>query len=238
MKTLLLGLILTLTFNSCAQETIKGNGNISTETRTVNANFSALESSGAYEITILDAPQDGKIKLEGESNILEKINVEVQGNTLVIEQKKGFNIHFTKRIKISFNAQNMTSLGLSGSGSIDMKGTNNVQDFSLAISGSGDINAKTKAQNVSVGISGSGNVGLSGTTDNLKIAISGSGDVDAFLLNAQNSKISVSGSGDVQTTVHKNLIINSAGSGDVFYKGNPEKIESKMAGSGDLIDEN
>lgn len=224
---------------SCAQETIRGNGDFTTEIRQINTNFDTLESSGAFEIIINDAPQDGKIKLEGDSNILEKIKVETKENKLIIEYEKGVNIiNNSRSVKISLNAQNIKALGLSGSGKINMLGTNNVDSFHIGLSGSGSINAKTISKDVIVGISGSGDVNLGGQTKNLKVGISGSGDVNTFNLNVINSQISVSGSGDVKINVSGNLTVNSSGSGDVFYKGNPKSVIANSNGSGDVIASN
>ena len=238
MKTFIITAFFGLSLISCAQETVKGNGNFSTEIRNVNENFEAVGSSGAFEVVINDAPQDGKIKLEGDANILGKIIVEVKGNSLVLETKKGFNLSFKKPVRITINAQNLKYLGLSGSGSIKAKGTQNVEEFTAAISGSGDIEAKVSAHKTSTAISGSGDITLSGKTKVLKVATSGSGDVHAFDLDANDVEIGVSGSGDTEIQVSESLTGGVSGSGDIFYKGNPAQIKIASGGSGDVIDAN
>ncbi|HLV23338.1 MAG TPA: head GIN domain-containing protein [Moheibacter sp.] len=239
MKTLFITTLFSLSFFSCAQESVRGNGNFITETRNVSADFNEIESAGAFDIIINDVPQDGKIKLEGESNILDKIEVEVQGNTLVIQHKQGYNFfNNSGSVKVSLNARNLKSLGLSGSGSITAKGIQKVDDFSASLSGSGEIDAKVSAQNVNAAISGSGDIRLSGDADKFKVGISGSGDVKAFALNSKDAEIAVSGSGDTEITVNGNLTASVAGSGDIHYKGNPAKINAQSGGSGDVIDAN
>src|SRR5690606_10291687 len=238
MKTFIITAIFGLSMISCAQETVKGNGNFSTEIRNVSKNFEAVGSSGAFEVVINDAPQDGKIKLEGDANILEKIIVEVKGNSLVLGTKKGFNLSFKKPVRIIFNAQNLKYIGLSGSGSIKAKGTQNVDEFSAAISGSGDIDAKVSTHKTSTSISGSGDITLSGKTKLLTVATSGSGDVHAFKLKANDVEIGVSGSGDTEVQVSESLTGGVSGSGDIFYKGNPAQIKIASGGSGDVIDAN
>ena len=238
MKTLLIASLFSLSFISCAQETVKGNGNMNSEIRNVSKNFDGVESAGAFDVVINNAPQDGKIELEGESNILENIEVEVQGTTLVIKNKKGINLNFRKPVRVTLNAQNLNSIGLSGSGNITARGIQKTNDFSVALSGSGDIETGISAQNTTAAISGSGNIKLSGTSNKLKIGISGSGDVNAFGLKTTDTEIGVSGSGDVEITCTGSLSGAVAGSGDIFYKGNPSKINVKSAGSGDVIESN
>lgn len=239
MKTFIITAFFGLSLISCAQEGVRGNGQIINETRNLSKNFNAVESAGAFDVVINDAPQDGKIKLEGESNILDKIEIEVQENTLVIQHKKGFNFFTTSRpVRIIFNAQNLKSLGLSGSGTITANGVQKVDNFSAAISGSGDIDVKVSAQNVNAAISGSGNISLEGNTNRFKVGISGSGDINAFGLKTQDAEISVSGSGDTKLTVNESLTASVAGSGDIHYKGKPNKIKASSGGSGDVIDAN
>ena len=239
MKTLFIISLFSLSFISCAQETVRGNGNRITENRSVDSNFNAVESAGAFEVIINEGAQNGKIQLEGDSNILDKIEVEVEGNTLVLRQKQGFNfLNNSGKVIITFQAKNLKSIGLSGSGTITAKGTQNVDDFSVALSGSGDIDAKVSANNVTSALSGSGNINLSGNSSSFKAGLSGSGDVNAFDLETKNAEIGISGSGNVKITSDGELTGAIAGSGDIYYKGNPTKLKATSGGSGDIIDAN
>lgn len=234
MKSLFLSVLFSLSIISCGQQTINGNGNITTIVKNVSPNFDGIGSSGSFDIEILDAPQDGKIKMEGESNILEKIKVEVENGKLKIEVEKGFNLRTFKPVKITLNAQNLKSIGLSGSGNIEAKGTQNVNEFTAAISGSGDIKANVKTKKTTASISGSGDITLNGKTEEFKVGISGSGDVFAFGLKADDVNIGIAGSGDAEVTVLNYLTGAVAGSGDINYKGNPTKVKVNSSGSGDV----
>ncbi|NNF18253.1 MAG: DUF2807 domain-containing protein, partial [Flavobacteriaceae bacterium] len=68
----------------------------------------------------------------------------------------------------------------------------------------------------------------------LEIRMSGSGDLDAFDLEADDVEVQVSGSADVEVTANKSLKANVSGSGDIRYKGNPKKVDSRKSGSGDI----
>lgn len=238
MKTILFTTLSFIFLISCAQETVKGNGKMTSEIRKVSGNFDAVESAGAFDVIIKDGAQDGNIKLEGESNILEKIEVKVNGSTLVLKQKPGFNFRSNRNITITFSAKNLKSIGLSGSGNITTEGIQKADSFNAGLSGSGDLDLKVSAKNITAGISGSGNIKLNGNADNLEIGISGSGDVNAFGLKANDVQVGVSGSGDVEVTSNGNLKAAVAGSGDIYYKGNPQSVNAKSSGSGDVIDAN
>jgi|SRR5690606_12665218 len=223
---------------SCAQETVRGNGKTTKETRKVSSNFTAVESAGSFDVIIKDGNQDGTVQLEGELNILDKIEVKVQGNTLVIKQKPGFNIRSSRDVTITFNARNLDAVGLSGSGTLVTEGIQRADNFKVGLSGSGDIDVKVDTKRLNSAISGSGNINLSGNSEELIVGISGSGDVHAYDLKAQNADIGISGSGDTEVYVTGELKAAVAGSGDIYYKGAPETINAKSTGSGDVIDAN
>lgn len=239
MKTSIFISIISFSIIACAQNGDRGSGNRITENRSVSSKFNKVESEGPFEIIINEGPQNGKIELEGDSDILKKIELEVEENILKIRQKKGFNFSINSgRIKVSFQAKNLRSIGLSGSGSITVRGTQNVDDFEVALSGSGDIDVNVSAGHVSTALSGSGNINLTGKTQSFEAGISGSGDVNAFGLKAENSNIGISGSGNVKITTDGELMGAIAGSGDIYYKGNPSKVNVSSGGSGDVIKSN
>lgn len=233
MKTFLLTFSSFLLISSCAQDRTAGNGNIIKETRNIS-NFNEIETGGNYDVYIYDAPQDGKLTIEGESNVISNVETIVKGNKLIIKKKKGINFSFTKGVKIYINARNLKSMGVSGSGSLIAEGVQNVENFSAGVSGSGEMRVKVNAKNTNVGVSGSGDVHISGKTSNLEIGISGSADVEASDLEAENVAVGISGSGNSKVWAGKSLTGSVSGSGDIFYKGNPERLDIHSSGSGDL----
>jgi hypothetical protein len=102
------------------------------------------------------------------------------------------------------------------------------------MSGSGDIALVVEANSVKASMSGSGDITLRGKTSNLEISISGSGDIKAYDFIADNVEALVSGSATVEVTANKSINAKVSGSGDIDYRGNPEKIDTKVSGSGDI----
>lgn len=75
---------------------------------------------------------------------------------------------------------------------------------------------------------------LSGSTRNLEVSISGSGDIKAYDLEADYVEATISGSADIEITANESLKARVSGSGDISYRGNPKKIDTKTSGSGDI----
>ena len=161
----------------------------------------------------------------------------MKNGKLTIKVEKGVNLKpssWSKSIKITVPTESINSVALSGSGDIVSKTTIKTENFKTAMSGSGDITLDIESNSVGTSMSGSGSITLSGTTSDFNVTISGSSDIKAYELEADTVIATVSGSADIQVTAKKMLKARVSGSGDISYRGNPEKIDTKTSGSGDI----
>ena len=236
-KLLSLSLVLVFTASCSAQwgKRVKGNGNVTTIERSVGE-YDAIGLSGWFDVDLV-AGKEGEIKLEGESNLLEYIKTEVKNGKLSIKVEKGYNLKpssWDDGIRITVPIQSIDAVALSGSGDIVGKTTIKTDDFQTAMSGSGDITLAIEASSIDASMSGSGDITLNGRTTDFEATISGSGDIKAYGLEADNVNATVSGSADIKVTANKMLKARVSGSGDISYRGNPDKVDTKASGSGDI----
>ncbi|HLS29528.1 MAG TPA: DUF2807 domain-containing protein, partial [Flavobacteriaceae bacterium] len=154
-KPILIVFILGLALSSCMQEIfnnkkVSGNKEVTTETRTLRSDFTKLEKSGSIDVVLTKGKQDGKLELKGESNLLEYIETKVEGSTLMIRTKKGFNLSFRKPLQISLKAENINTIMAAGSGDVktDKKGTLKAKKFKIDGAGSGDMNLNLSVKNL------------------------------------------------------------------------------------------
>jgi hypothetical protein len=213
---------------------IKGNGNMTTVTRTTS-DYDAVAVAGSLDVELV-AGTEGKIILEGESNLLEHVLTEVNGDVLKIKVKKGKNLRVSKgkKLVITVPFQDISKVALSGSGDLYTKDTIKADSFKMALSGSGDVIIDIDAGDLKIALSGSGDMTAKGNADNAEIALSGSGDIHAYTLKAKSAKVSLAGSGDIRVHATDYMKARVAGSGDITYKGKPAKLDTKVAGSGSI----
>lgn len=236
-KLLSLSLVVLLSSSCSAQwgKKVKGNGNMTTIERSVGE-YDAVGLAGWFDVDLVSG-KEGEITLEGESNLLEHIITEVKNGKLNIKVVKGYNLKpssWDDGIRITVPIQSIDAVALSGSGDIVGKTTIKTDDFRAAMSGSGDITLDIESNSVDAAMSGSGDINLSGRTTTFEATISGSGDIKAYDLEADNVDATVSGSADIKVTANKTLKARVSGSGDISYRGNPEKLDTKASGSGDI----
>lgn len=214
---------------------IKGNGKVVTIERSVGE-YESISSAGWFDVVLVDG-QEGKITLKGEENLLEYIETEVKNGKLTIKKEKGVNLRSSNwkgGIVITIPIEEVSEVSLAGSGDVISKTTIKTENFKASLAGSGDVTLSVEASNFEASLSGSGDMEFNGSADNFKVSVAGSGDVDAFDLKADNVEASVAGSADLSVTANRALKARVAGSGDITYKGNPTKIDSKASGSGDI----
>lgn len=238
MKTTILTLATLLTLNlGHAQfwgKKIKGNGNVTTITRT-SSDYDGISCAGSFDY-ILVAGTEGKITIEGEENLLEYIVTEVKNNKLVVKTENNVNLSpsGSKTIKVTIPFKDIDNISLAGSGDLTNTDTVKASDLKVSLAGSGDMVLNIETNSVKGSIAGSGDLTLKGNTNDLEAKIAGSGDFHGFDLQANNTEVSVAGSGDAEVVSKESIKARIAGSGDIVYKGNPTKEDTKVAGSGSI----
>lgn len=235
-KVLTLSLAL-ITISASAQwgKRIKGNGNVVTIERSVGE-YDAVSSAGWFDVELV-AGNEGELTLKGEENLLEYIKTEVKDGKLVIKKEKGVNLqssNWKSNIVITVPVEDIEAVSLSGSGDVVSKTTLKADNFKASVAGSGDVSLSVEANTLKAGLSGSGDINLEGSANSFEVSVAGSGDIKAYDLIADYVDARVSGSADIKVTANKGLVAKVSGSGDITYKGNPAKIDSKSSGSGDI----
>ncbi len=236
-KISILSLIVLFTASCTAQwgKKVKGNGNTVTIERSVG-DYDGIGVSGWFDVELVSG-NEGELTLKGEENLLEHIITEVKNGKLSIRVEKGYNLKPTswkEGIYITVPVEEINSVALSGSGDIVGKTSMKADNFKTSMSGSGDITLDLDVNSLSASMSGSGDITLSGNTKDFDATISGSGDIKAYNLSADNVDATVSGSADIKVTANKMLRARVSGSGDISYRGNPDKVDTKASGSGDI----
>jgi hypothetical protein len=211
---------------------VSGSGNVTTQTITTQK-YDAIEAVGFMDIH-LKKGTEGQITVTTDDNLQQYVEIEVKNNKLIIKTKKNCNLRTNKGIIITVPFEDISKVILTGSGDIETKDMITANEFNASLFGSGDLKLAVKSPKVQVIIAGSGDVTMSGSTSNLAVELSGSGDFKGFDIESQATNVSISGSGNAKVVAKKNLVARVSGSGDVVYKGNPEKKDVKVLGSGNI----
>ena len=181
-----------------------------------------------------------EVILEGDEDLLEKIETEVHGSRLNIRSKRDNWRWWSSgrnrgRLTVYITVKELRGAYISGSGDIISQNTIKTEDFMASISGSGDIEMDLEAEYIEAKIAGSGNIELQGKADEAKLSISGSGKYMAEKLLVKDYEVSMSGSGRGSINVDGGYLdVRISGSGKVYYMGKTKGVNSSVSGSGSV----
>ncbi|GAA4746828.1 hypothetical protein GCM10023229_28680 [Flavisolibacter ginsenosidimutans] len=124
MRTLFLFLLIVIVFSSCQLfgERVSGNGKIISRDRSVGS-FNSVDASGSVKVH-LKQDASPSVRIETDENLQQYVDVYVNGNTLVIKSKEGYNLDPSRDIVVYTSAPVYKSIDVSGSG--DILGDNNI----------------------------------------------------------------------------------------------------------------
>ncbi|UYQ94274.1 DUF2807 domain-containing protein [Chitinophaga horti] len=225
--------LMALFFSSFKQgrEKVNGNGNVKKENRSHDS-FSGIATSGNYKVYIKQG-NSYSVQIEAEDNLLPYIETKVEGNSLGIGTKRGFNIHPTKQINVYITLKELKELAASGKGGFYSEGQLRSNKLEVAFSGSLETDLDVETGSLEISNSGSGKMKFRGKADKTEIAISGSCAVEAEGLSTNNTEIAISGSGDVRIRAEKKLDVAISGAGNVTYTGNAA-VSQHVSGRGTI----
>ncbi|TDP62238.1 head GIN domain-containing protein [Roseateles toxinivorans] len=232
----LIPLFASTTASAWGNETVRGSGNVVTQTRAITG-FDAISTRGGIDVLVRQSGKES-VEVQTDDNLQSVLETQVvsgaKGRTLEISFKKGYSVSNHSKTLVTVDVIQLRALSIAGSGDVRAESINSPQ-LNLAIAGAGDMRlGKLSCDEIKISVAGSGDVVASGKTQKLSISIAGSGDVKTEGLAADDVSVSIAGSGDAVVAAKQNLTVKVAGSGDVKYVGNPANIKSSIMGSGSV----
>ncbi len=224
-----------LLLSSCSNfmgKRIRGNGKISTETRTA-ATFTGVKVSGAIDLYV-STGATAAIRVDADENLLKYIIVENEGDMLKIRTKNGVNLKPSRAIRVYVSAPAFSRL--EASGACDIYTENKIVNqgtMQVDLSGASDARLELNAPRVNVDVSGAGSVTLKGETRDFNVDGSGSTDIKCYELLAENTKVDISGAGSAEVFASIKLDVEVTGAADVKYKGNAT-VNQRVSGAGSV----
>ena len=197
--------------------------------------FNRIELGGAYDMTVHTGPEVS-VHARGGQNVLDKLEVEVKGDTLVVRPKKegwSWGRHSNGKVELTVTLPALRAASLAGAGGIRIDQVSG-DSFEGSISGAGDLRIeKVDVGSLKFDVAGAGSIYASGKSRTADYGITGAGDVVAKGLTSETASISITGAGGVTANATKTANVSIVGAGDVNLAGGAKCSVSKV-GSGDV----
>jgi hypothetical protein len=226
----ILAIFMLTIYSGCDVFGERGNGNVSSETRSVSF-FNSIDVSGAFDVYITQGTAQSVI-VETDENLQKLIKTKVEDNILYIETKEP--ISHSTCMKIHLTVTELKKIDVSGA--VDIRTENKLTVPDLFIDGSGAADAKMDlaVQKLKIDCSGGSKIKFSGTAGEVRLDASGAVDLFAYDLVVESFYLEISGAGKAEINVTKILDAEISGAGTVRYKGNPEKVMENVSGAGSI----
>jgi hypothetical protein len=220
--------------------------------------YDVIEASHSIKATYVQSEEPPALSVTTDQNIMEKYIFRVKDSKLQIKPKEEYKHanFFPTQFTVTTHSKGLRKVNLAGSVTFDLDSPFTGDDLEINLAGSGTINLnhpvtiddldvdlagsatlnahQLNGKEFDGDIAGSGKLNLGGSMTKATFEIAGSGTVRAFGLQVENMKCNIAGSGDIEISVSNSISADVAGSGRIKYKGDPQTIQKKIAGSGSV----
>ncbi|MBN2556382.1 MAG: DUF2807 domain-containing protein [Anaerolineales bacterium] len=249
---LVMGVLLT----GCSGRTLIGSGVVAGEDYDLD-DFSSVDVCCGMELFIQTGAPEA-IHIEAEDNILEALEVRLNGDTLVVDFGMiiGFlDVQETRPIQVFVTLPELTGIEVSGGGALsaqDIQGERlslnlsggsraylegiSVSDFLIESSGGGTYEIRSlQAESLALDASGGGKITLYGTVSDLTATLSGGSELDGDGLLSHNAVLDISGGGRSSLSVSDTLRVDLSGGSRLDYFGSPQIDRSDISSASELV---
>ena len=255
----LLSVILLFTSGCIFMPSIKGNGNVITQTIDIT-DYDAIEVQGTSIIFNYSQQESAPaLTVTVDQNIYDLFEFGTKDNKLVIRPKdrsqKSIRVRSTEftittnssslkkadmagievfNLNGKFASNEKVKFSTAGNTKIELRDTVTVDQMEISVAGKSTLNADALYARVFKGeIAGKGTFNLKGAGEKAEFEIAGMGKVHAFDYELSTLSCEIAGKGTIETYTKDKISAEIAGMGTVKYNGNPS-IREDRAGLGSV----
>ncbi|MNK16458.1 hypothetical protein D3C87_346240 [compost metagenome] len=229
----IVAVIASLLFASCNLG-INGSGNVTTENRTVNGEFTSVSADGGLEVIIEQSAQTS-ITVEADDNLQEHIKTEVINGKLIISFDAS--VSFSKANRVIVQLPNIKEISSDGGSAVSGKGVLKGSSMKITSDGGSTLEVNIDAKNVICNSEGGSSLEITGRTENLEMAATSGSSIDGERLTAKNATAHASSGSAIQINVTDKLVADATSGSAIEYVNIPAKLE-KNEDSGGSVSQN
>lgn len=180
-------------------ETVKGSGQIITESREVSG-FSSIDIMLGAELVLIQAPGE-TLTVEADDNLMPYITTEVTDGQLVVSTPDNISLQPSRTVQLYLTFETLTSVDIYGSCAITA--------------------AELDLDELAITFFGSGSTAFTGRADHQTITVRGTATINNFDLASERVTVEIDGTGMIEVNAEETLDVSVAGSGNIRYTGDP-----------------
>lgn len=231
-KAIILAVVAVVCF-SCGfdNKSVNGDGNVSTQNRTITGNFDNVSASGNIDVIVQQGPQQSVI-VEADKNIQEHIKTELKDGELKITSD--VNIRNASKKKITVTLPNVQRISAAIGASVINKGILKTDSLTLESDTGSNLKASIHTRNAKCETASGGFIEVLGVSEGVEANASSGSTLNAEKLKVVNARAHASSGASVTVNPTANLSADASSGGKVFYIKAPSQITKKASGGGDV----
>lgn len=179
--------------------------------------FNSLEVNHAIAVNLIQA-DEYKIVIEHDEKLQDLLQVELNGNVLILDLKNGYNYNNVE-VTATIHMPNVSKIKLSGASTL-LTASINSDDLEITLSGASDMVAEIMTEVLVIDASGASTAKLSGKTSSFKGSCSGASDLKAKNLTVSTKcDLKASGASDLKITNNGVMSVSLSGASACTYYG-------------------
>ena len=224
--------VLSIIFSSCwfLGPSVKGNGNVTEETRQL-AVFDQIKVSRGMNVYITQgSPQ--KVVVIADNNLHEVITTKVEGGVLKVSADE--NIRWAKEKKVMVTVEKLSAVETTSGSNVWSQNQIMSEFIELKASSGANQTMEVNAKILKATCSSGANIRLSGLAKEAQLEASSGANLKGEDLKADNCNMSASSGGNVSSTVIERLEANASSGGNVVYYGDPGTTDVNTSSGGNI----
>jgi hypothetical protein len=224
--------ILTFSLNSCVfNHGESGNGNLTTDKRKIDPEITEIYVSNSIDV-VLTQGNNCNLEVTADSNLLEYIVTEEDGNAIYIKIKDNSNLQNIDELKVKVTLPNITYISTSGASSLKTTNTIISKEIELKASSSSDLVISLESENLTADASSAAEIKIKGKAINVKYESSSSATINAEKLFANYIDAKASSAGNISCSPIINLDAKASSGGTVHFENKPKTVNKNESSGG------
>ena len=213
---------------------IDGSGNVITEKRNINQEFTKITASTGVNV-IVEQGSPTEVEVETDDNLIEYVVTEVENGTLKVKIEGNINLMTTINVRVK--TKSISNLESSSGSSITSKNILNGTSIALKSSSGSEIDVELEYENVNCESTSGSDLKVSGKTLRLETKSSSGSEINASNL-AANDVYAQSTSGSTTTVKPIVKLSAKASSGSsIDYVQEPKNVSKEETSGGSVSKE-
>ena len=212
-------------------DSIKGSGNVISENRPVNGDFTSIEVSRGIDVIVAQS-YIKSIEVKADDNIIEHISTDINNSVLTITLDKSVKNLSSKKVYVSL--PNIESLRSTSGSSISSKNILVVKSIDVKSSSGSEINIDVEAEKINCESSSGSEISLEGKAIKLEASSSSGSEIEAQNLLVNDIIANSSSGSSIELHPIISLSAKASSGSDIVYFNNPKSLIKKSSSAGSI----